>query len=150
MAAAGRLAGWKELAAIPAGVLMLVWAAAYFRGRSLLLPAGFRFGFPLGFGTGRRRAGRRVAVPGALRIAMPASLRAAGLGALLGFMPCGLLATMEIKAAGTGGVGSGLLVMLAFGLGTVPGLTAWGVAAAATGPGGEGAGAGGPGLGPAP
>lgn len=107
---AGRLAGWQGLAASLAGLLMLAWAAAYLRGRNLFLPVGFGL---------RSRLPRRGV------------LRAAGLGALLGFMPCGLLATMEIKAAGMGGAGSGLLVMLAFGAGTVPGLTAWGSAAAA-------------------
>ncbi len=79
---------------------------------------------------GEPRARVKSAARDALGGAKRGALRAAGLGALLGFMPCGLLATMEIKAAGTGAAGSGLLVMLTFGAGTLPGLTAWGAAAA--------------------
>ena len=43
-----------------------------------------------------------------------------GLG--MGFLPCGLVYAMLIKAAGTGSAVEGGLVMLSFGLGTVPAL----------------------------
>jgi sulfite exporter TauE/SafE len=41
-------------------------------------------------------------------------------GLLTGFLPCGLVYGFLLMAAGTGHAGSGLLVMLCFGLGTVP------------------------------
>ncbi len=52
----------------------------------------------------------------------PRMLRALPLGALLGFLPCGLIYAMLGKAASTGSAGAGALVMLAFGAGTVPAL----------------------------
>lgn len=49
------------------------------------------------------------------------------LGLLLGFMPCGPLYAMEINAAATGSPALGMLTLLAFGLGTVPTLYAFGL-----------------------
>lgn len=54
------------------------------------------------------------------------------LGAALGFLPCGLLYA-AIAAAATSGPGGGALAMLAFGLGTVPGLVIVGLAGQAAG-----------------
>ena len=50
------------------------------------------------------------------------------LGLFNGFLPCGLVYTFALSAAGTGSLGSALLTMLAFGLGTAPMLVAvaWG------------------------
>ncbi len=42
------------------------------------------------------------------------------LGFLTGFMPCGPLQAMQLYAAGTGSAARGAIVMLVFGLGTVP------------------------------
>src|ERR1700693_575688 len=53
---------------------------------------------------------------------LPKSMRALPLGALLGFLPCGLIYAMLAKAASSGSAGWGALVMLTFGLGTVPAL----------------------------
>lgn len=53
---------------------------------------------------------------------LPRPVRALPLGALLGFLPCGLIYAMLAKAASAGSAASGALVMLAFGLGTVPAL----------------------------
>jgi len=53
---------------------------------------------------------------------LPRPTRALPLGALLGFLPCGLIYAMLGKAASSGSAASGALVMLAFGLGTVPAL----------------------------
>jgi len=51
---------------------------------------------------------------------LPALYRAAVLGLLSGLLPCGWLYAFVLVAAGTASVGSGVLVMLAFWLGTVP------------------------------
>jgi sulfite exporter TauE/SafE len=48
-------------------------------------------------------------------------------GALLGFLPCGLLYPIFLTAAASGGFSSGVLTMTAFGLGTVPALMCFGV-----------------------
>lgn len=52
-----------------------------------------------------------------------------GLGALWGWLPCGLTYTMLLAAAGTGHAAEGGLLMLAFGLGTLPAMVAAGAAA---------------------
>ena len=51
------------------------------------------------------------------------------LGALWGFVPCGMVYSMLTTAMVAGGAEQGALVMLAFGLGTLPNLLALGVAA---------------------
>jgi len=55
------------------------------------------------------------------------------LGAALGFLPCGLLYAAIAAAASAGGPAGGALAMLAFGLGTVPGLVIVGLAGQAAG-----------------
>ncbi|HQU74904.1 MAG TPA: sulfite exporter TauE/SafE family protein, partial [Calditrichia bacterium] len=52
-----------------------------------------------------------------------------GLGVVLGFIPCGLVYAAGAKAATSGGAISGMLTMLAFGLGTVPALLMVGLGA---------------------
>jgi hypothetical protein len=54
-------------------------------------------------------------------------LRAFGLGILWGWLPCGLVYSVLITAMATGQAQSGALVMLAFGLGTLPNLLAIGL-----------------------
>jgi hypothetical protein len=54
-------------------------------------------------------------------------------GLALGFLPCGASWTLFLAAAGTGSMAGGLLLGLAFGLGTVPALLAVGAAAAVIG-----------------
>ena len=56
--------------------------------------------------------------------------RALGAGALWGWVPCGLVYGMLVLAIASGSAGAGALVMLAFGLGTLPSLLAAGLAAA--------------------
>lgn len=53
---------------------------------------------------------------------LPRALRALPLGALLGFLPCGLIYALLGKAASTGSAVAGALVLLSFGAGTVPAL----------------------------
>jgi sulfite exporter TauE/SafE len=52
-----------------------------------------------------------------------------GLGILWGFLPCGLVFAMLVVAASTQTLWGGALTMLAFGLGTVPTLLGFGLAA---------------------
>ena len=54
--------------------------------------------------------------------------RAAMFGALWGWIPCGLVYAMLLTAIGSGGVASGALTMLAFGLGTLPAMLFAGLA----------------------
>lgn len=60
---------------------------------------------------------------------LPAGLAALPLGLLFGFLPCGFVYAMAITAAQTATPFTGGLVMLSFGLGTVPALFAFGSAA---------------------
>ncbi len=113
---AGRLAGVQGLATALAGSLMLAWAAARWRGRTLFEAPALS---PL-----RLPAARRATASLARRTG---ALRALFLGLLLGFLPCGLVGTMEIRAAGTGYPAGGMMTMFVFGLGTVPGLLGFGV-----------------------
>ena len=55
------------------------------------------------------------------------------LGLVLGFLPCGFLYAAIATAAATGSAAGGALAMLAFGLGTVPGLVVVGIAGHAAG-----------------
>ena len=48
------------------------------------------------------------------------------MGALLGFLPCGLSYSVFAAAAGTGSVVSGTVISLLFGLGTLPALISFG------------------------
>jgi len=53
--------------------------------------------------------------------------RALGLGALWGWLPCGLVYSVLLTALASGGAAQGALIMLAFGLGTLPNLLAIGL-----------------------
>ncbi|MBP6177069.1 MAG: sulfite exporter TauE/SafE family protein [Anaerolineales bacterium] len=56
------------------------------------------------------------------------------LGVLWGFLPCGLVFAMLVMAAGAQSMVGGALTMLVFGLGTVPTLVGFGIAANLIGP----------------
>ncbi len=53
--------------------------------------------------------------------------RALGLGALWGWLPCGLVYSVLLTALASGSSTQGALIMLAFGLGTLPNLLAIGL-----------------------
>lgn len=53
--------------------------------------------------------------------------RALGLGALWGWLPCGLVYSVLVAALASGSAGQGAMIMLAFGLGTLPNLLAIGL-----------------------
>lgn len=57
-------------------------------------------------------------------LALPIHLRLAALGALWGFLPCGLVYSALALAAASGSAAGGALTMLAFGLGTLPSMVA--------------------------
>lgn len=117
---AGAIAGIARPAAIVAGTLMVLWGTvAALRAGGITLPR-LRF-------TGAAPAAMRSVL---VRIAdQPAPVRAGALGALSALLPCGWLWAFAITAAGTGSVPRALVVMAAFWAGTVPALTAVGVAA---------------------
>jgi uncharacterized protein len=53
-------------------------------------------------------------------------LRAVGLGAVWGWLPCGMVYAVLVTAVAAGDAGEGALIMLAFGLGTLPNVLAIG------------------------
>lgn len=117
---AGRLAGAQQIVALLAGVLMILLGAGV-AGLSVALKRAEA-----------RASGRVVAlVRGLLDGGGPGRLYPTGLA--LGLLPCGLSWTVFLGAAGTGSAVEGLLVALAFGLGTVPALLAVAAGAAAVG-----------------
>ena len=113
---AGRLAGVQRVAAVAAGAAMIAMGlgAAGIAGWARRLEA---------------RATDRVvgAVRGLLDGGGPGRLYPLGL--LLGLLPCGLSYSVFAGSAATGGPVPGMLLALAFGLGTVPALLLAGAAA---------------------
>ena len=115
---AGSLAGVQRVAGIVAGATMILWGVL-----ALLQLRGVRI-FKHGSGNGR--------VAGLLRRGFslvsdkPPVVRAAVVGLLSGFLPCGWLWAFVVTAAGTGSAVKGALVMATFWAGTVPALLAVG------------------------
>ena len=118
---AGSLAGFQRVAAIIAGVTMILWGVF-----ALLQIRGVRI-FKHGSGKGR--------IAGVLRRGFslvsdkPPVVRAGVVGLLSGFLPCGWLWAFVVSAAGTGSSLKGAAVMTAFWAGTVPALLAVGLGA---------------------
>ena len=59
---------------------------------------------------------------------LPATTAAFPVGLIMGFLPCGFLYAIALAAAGRGSVVEGGLIMLSFGLGTLPALFLFGSA----------------------
>lgn len=116
---AGRLAGLSDAVAIVAGGLMLLLGLGATGVAAPLerLTSGW---------TARWTGGARALFAGGAGGLYP-------LGLALGLLPCGLSWTAFLGAAATGGPVQGFLAASAFGLGTVPGLLAAGLVAAAFG-----------------
>jgi hypothetical protein len=57
-------------------------------------------------------------------------VRALGIGLVWGWLPCGLVYSVLVWAIAAGGAAQGALLLLSFGLGTLPALLAMGAAAA--------------------
>ena len=112
---AGRISGFQNTVAIIAGALMI------FMGLSISGIAG---------GTAwleRHNAfilksGKNILQAESVWLYYP-------LGALLGFLPCGLSYTVFMSAAGTGSMLSGMLTAFFFGIGTLPALLMFGLIA---------------------
>lgn len=105
---AGRLAGLADVAAVAAGLLMLLLGlgAAGVSAALRTLEA--------------RASGRVLALVRPLLAGGPSRLYPLGLA--LGVLPCGVSWTVFLGAAASGGPVPGLLMALAFGLATLPGL----------------------------
>jgi len=117
---AGRLAGVQQAVAIAAGVLMVLLG---------LGAAGLSAGLKR---LEARASGKVIAlVRGMMEGGGPSRLYPTGLA--LGLLPCGLSWTVFLGAAGTGSLPEGLLLALAFGLGTTPSLLLVGAAGTAVG-----------------
>jgi len=144
---AGRLTTYAALGAL-AGQAGTARAAGILPGALPALLLGLAALLFLGHALGRLAPGLRRVLP-ALERAPPAWARGVRrlaarvdrsrpgggflLGVALGFLPCGFLYAAVAAAAAAGGAMNGALAMLAFGLGTVPGLVIVGVAGQAAG-----------------
>jgi len=118
---AGSLAGFQRIAAIIAGVTMILWGVF-----ALLQIRGVRI-FKHSSGKGRVAGMMRRGF--SLVSAKPPVVRAGVVGLLSGFLPCGWLWAFVVTAAGTGSAIQGAAVMTAFWVGTVPALLAVGLGA---------------------
>ncbi len=118
---AGRLAGFQRVAAVAAGITMVLWGVL-----ALLQLRGLRiFAHPRG--NGRLAALLRRGF--SLVSDKPPLIRAGVVGLLSGLLPCGWLWAFVVTAAGTGSAIKGAAVMAAFWTGTVPALLAVGFGA---------------------
>lgn len=115
---AGSLAGFQRVAAVLAGATMILWGVL-----ALLQIRGVRI-FKHGSGNGRLARFFRRGF--SLVSDKPPLVRAAVVGLLSGFLPCGWLWAFVVTAAGTGSAFAGASVMTAFWAGTVPALLAVG------------------------
>lgn len=75
------------------------------------------------------RLWHRIAPTARGLVPVETSAQALGLGILWGWLPCGLVYSVLLLAATTANVLAGALVMLAFGLGTMPAMLATGLSA---------------------
>lgn len=114
---AGRLAGLQDVIGAVAGALMIALGLGAAASSRWVKEAEGRLAGRV-MGAARRVAGGE------------APARAYPLGLLLGLLPCGLSYTAFAGAAATGRPVDGLLLTLAFGLGTVPALLVAGAAVA--------------------
>ncbi len=74
---------------------------------------------------------RRIEPLGRRWLPVRAPAQALGIGLVWGWLPCGLVYSVLVWAIGAGGAPQGALLLLSFGLGTLPALLAMGTAAAA-------------------
>ena len=74
---------------------------------------------------------RRIEPLGRRWLPVRTSAQAFGIGLVWGWLPCGLVYSVLVWAIGAGGATQGALLLLSFGLGTLPALLAMGTAAAA-------------------
>jgi sulfite exporter TauE/SafE len=115
---AGGLVGWQGIFSIIVGVLMILVALSLM---GVLPPIEVALASITGGASPMKRMRGLFS-----RRSFAATL---ALGILWGFLPCGLVFAMLVVAAGTQTLWGGALTMLAFGLGTVPTLLGFGLAA---------------------
>ena len=134
---AGRIASYAVAGAIVGGLGQagLAWRGDALLRQSLMLIAGVTLMLLALFLAGWSPLANAMEAAGArlwrrlqpyTRRFLPAHTvpRALGLGALWGWLPCGMVYAVLLTAASTGDAGEGALVMTAFGLGTLPNLLA--------------------------
>ncbi len=115
----GRLGGIENIAAIVAGIAMVLAGIAMFG----FTPAFQRWrGFSLP---------SRLLRPAGRLIASPAAGSKFALGLLMGFLPCGLVYAALMRSIGTASLIDGALAMLAFGMGTSVALIVVGIGSSA-------------------
>ncbi|HUO19866.1 MAG TPA: sulfite exporter TauE/SafE family protein [Steroidobacteraceae bacterium] len=112
---------WSEVLRLATAVMVMVIGldiALSGSGRARWLRAPERWGAQLWRHIAPLARGTRHAPP---------ALRAFGVGFLWGWLPCGLVYSVLLAAAVSGGAVSGILTMAAFGLGTVPAMAGLGL-----------------------
>jgi hypothetical protein len=117
----GRFAGVAHLAALVAGCLMIVWAAA-----TIATSFGVRVPISLAPEWARRTLGGLLISTSRQR----PEVRGLIVGLLTTLLPCGWLYTFVVVAGSTGGALAGAAAMAVFWVGTVPILLAVGLGAA--------------------
>jgi hypothetical protein len=130
--AGGAILGFQRVAGLAAGALMVVVAGFMFMRSFGVFTKRDREGGPSG-AAGPRGTRRSLAVAfrcviNAQRAILhwPAPRRALATGVLTTLLPCGWLYAFVLVAAGTASAAVGVLVMIAFWLGTLPGLVVLG------------------------
>jgi sulfite exporter TauE/SafE len=112
---AGGMAGFQNIVAVVAGLIMIIMGVSIsgvFSGISWLEKHNSLI----------LRTGKKLLQGETSWVYYP-------LGALFGFLPCGLSYTVFMAAAGTGSMLSGMLTALFFGIGTLPALLLFGFTA---------------------
>jgi uncharacterized protein len=129
-AAAGALAGGAGSLALLADGVLPVQVALYVLAQLMLLALGlYLLGVPRWIAVFERagaRLWRRVHPYARALFPVRTPARALAVGALWGFVPCGLVYSVLATAMLLGSAANGALVMAAFGLGTLPALLAAG------------------------
>lgn len=140
---AGRIASYATAGAIAGGLAggartlagLATWqAAGYWMANLVLIVLGLylmdawrSLAVVEGLGQG---LWRKIRPWTSLLLPLDSPLKLLALGALWGWLPCGMVYSVLLGAALTGSAGSGAVVMLAFGLGTLPLLLTMGAAGA--------------------
>jgi sulfite exporter TauE/SafE len=129
-AAAGALAGSLGSAALLLSGLLPVQIVLYIIAQLMLIALGL---YLLGvsryldvFERAGRLLWRRLQPVASVLFPARSAPRAYAVGLLWGLLPCGLVYSVLVTALVTGSAANGALTMLAFGLGTLPGLLAMG------------------------
>lgn len=131
-ALAGTLAGGVAASAGMLGPMEQVQAAAYWGANAMLVALGlYLAGIWNGIAVLERAGGklwRRVEPLGRRIMPLDSPLKMLALGALWGWLPCGMVYSMLVTAMLAGSATEGASVMAAFGLGTLPMMLSLGLA----------------------